>query len=266
MITASIGVACNKWQSYQWWPVLRAIEKDAERHGIRVVDLFTEPGSDVGRNRSKITRRFRQTATQWLMFIDDDTIPPTNALSLLMAIGHPFVAGAYFYKDGSDAHQFAPLMYRRVETGRYTPVVDYHRGEILTVDAVGLGCSLIHRALFDKIAAGQNVGLRPDGAVEFVAKGTDKRHRRGLKIGECSSWEKHEHLPFFVTAGGRTEDYYFAELAASVGVRPVVDTMIECQHIGDYGYGGKDFRDLRKVRERRLSAGRQVVDRSLAAV
>jgi hypothetical protein len=255
MTTVAIGVACNKWQSYQWWPVLRSIEVEAAHLGARVVDVFTQAGSDVGRNRSVIARRFRASGAEWLHMIDDDVVPPVNCLAMLLTMQQPFASGVYTYKDGSDAHQFAPLMYRRVpETGRYTPVVDFSRGEMLTVDAVGLGCSLIHRAVFESILGAYNVGLRSDGAVVMVPKDTPKRERKGIKIGRPKDWESYEFLPFFLTENGRTEDYYFAELAARAGFRPVVDTLIECEHLAEYGYGMSDFRALRrgKATRRRL--------------
>jgi len=261
-----IGIACNKWQDPGWWsPLVRQVGH-LWRYGVEFGSLYTEMSTDIGRNRSVITRKFRQGDAEWLWFIDDDTIPCEHALMKLLQLNAPIAALPYFYKD-REKHMFAPLIYMREENNRYKPITNYHRGEILEVDAVGMGMTLIHRSVFDAILTKYTVGIEDaKGAVVMIRKNSTPESRPGIRKGDAEKWEKHDYIPFFVSEKGRTEDYYFCELAADVGIKPVVDTLYECDHIGRTGYNGSNFRALRAMRRRKLSQSRQMGNPSLAVV
>ena len=169
-----VGVACSANQTPQWWEPLTATllredrTDDIEIHNIvavgsampdhnknRVIELYRQ-GDSIPRqsktdtNRNKIANiDFLTGGADWLWFIDDDTPPPHNALSQLLEKRCSFIAGAYF-DLGADSHH--PIAYiREGKYGWYMPVQGYADGALMQVDSVGMGCTLIHKSVFEKI-------------------------------------------------------------------------------------------------------------------
>ena len=245
MIGVSLGIACNpRGESFGFSGAVEGLMHYSWQHGIDAQPPLRIASADVGHNRSEITMDFRhKTTNDWLMFLDDDTCPPVDALCRLIDLYQPYCAGVYYYKTREKG--FEPLIYSREPNGRYKPFTDYHRGEIVQVDSVGMGCTLIHRMVFEGILNRFNVGLRPNGSVTLVKKGAPKAARYGVKIGDSKALDKYDAIPFFLTDQGRTEDHWFAELAEVAGYKPVIDTMVECSHIGEIGTTGANYRWLR---------------------
>jgi len=180
-------------------------------------------------------------SAEWLFSIDDDTTPPPGAIAHLIALGRPFVSGLYF--NARKPH--APIAYMRNELGYYESIYNYPRGALLQVDAVGMGCTLIHRSVFEKIKAEHVVYKRPNGSVTCVHKSKildnktykgknqkDTFVQDGLLQTPIHPQPEDDLLPFpyFSLEYMRTEDLWFCELAANVGIRPWVDTNIVCEH------------------------------------
>ena len=107
-----------------------------------------------------------------------------------------------------------------------------------------MGCTLLHRSVFERIQDEHQVFVRPNGSlialhrsqIYFPGKRW-KGRREEYKEGEWLHMRLQEPgedddrpWPFFAMEYGRTEDHHFWELAASVGIRPWVDTSIVCQH------------------------------------
>ena len=195
-------------------------------------------------NRVKITRDFLSGKADWLFQIDDDTTPPPDALARLLTAQRNFIAGVYF--NPSKPHN--PIAYLRDETsGLYEPLYGYPKGTLIQVDSVGMGCTLIHRSVFEKIYAEHRVFTRPDGSIFAIHESAIRDNPAVFNDGFTTTKayiengfyhvpvvevEKDERpFPFYAMEYGRTEDHWFCELAANVGIRPWVDTTVTCGHL-----------------------------------
>lgn len=104
-----------------------------------------------------------------LWFIDDDIIPPKNALDLLMTHDRDIVGLLCFMMKADDAGQLVPLpiAMRYNANKQYNVFFD---GKGLTeVDALGGGCIMIKRAVYESIG-GRAYEFRyyPDGTLNLV--------------------------------------------------------------------------------------------------
>jgi len=132
----------------------------------------------------------------------------------------------------------------RYENGLYASIHGYPKGALYPVDSVGMGCTLIHRSVFEKILEEYVVYMRPNASLVPVHKGaiwgSTKRHKGKLdnfvedgylhtRVGKPDA-DDDRLFPFFSLENGRTEDHHFCELCAGVGIRPWVDTNVVCGH------------------------------------
>lgn len=262
-----IGIACSPSQSPIWWAgLITAILAEERAGGVKLGRVLTvqsalpdhkktnivsqtsiyAPETEKKRNeltdanREKAVKGFLEGDSDWLWFIDDDTVPPPDALTRLLAHAMPFVAGIYY----NIRPPYNPIAYIRQPSGLYQTYMGFAKGTFTQVDSVGMGCTLIHRSVFEDIMSGHKLFMRPNGTLapvhkrnvvnnkppkedkpEYVSDGY--LHTRLLPLEEGDS----RPFPFFVLEYGRTEDHYFCELADSVGYKPWLDTTIVCKHI-----------------------------------
>lgn len=245
--TVDIGVPCNKNESSKWWGKLMAEALRATEQGVRVRKTIFAGGALTDSARNTIAATFLQGGSDWLFMFDDDTIPPPGTMVRLLELNVPLASGVYFGRvDVKAGEPVVPLFYRRehqgVAAGEYFPISDYYRGEIVTADAAGLGCSLIHRDVFTAIMDHYVLMKRPTGPILPVDPSRVDAHLSlGLTLFDPLTAEREYHYPFFAFDNGRTEDFFFFELAHPLGYRVVVDTRVECQHLTDYVIDGVDY-------------------------
>jgi len=206
-------------------------------------------------NRQTITGYFLEggesgAKADYIFWNDDDTIFPDGAISRLLRLDKPFVAGVYFNTNPP----YNPIAYRRLDNGGYKPLWDYPPGAVIQTDCVGMGCALVHRSVYEKILEEHVVYQRPDASLMPVHKSMIHSNGQGLSMSDMFGTYKtqvidgylvqklvppdmnpdpklHPRLfPFFVMEQNRTEDMYFCELAANVGIKPWLDTTILCEH------------------------------------
>lgn len=234
--TVDIGVACRDMQGHEWWsPLLgECIALTKQKH-VDLNQILAVGSAMTDYNQNNIVKLFLAGKSDWLYMIEDDTVHPKSTLLQMLARGEPFVSGLYFstnpphnpiaYWRNTDAD--AALNPARV-AGTYRPVADYERGEIFHVDSVGMGCALIHRTVFERIAAAYTLRQRRRNATLVLChNGEDIEHERDLvdvPADDTRPW------PFYAFEYGRTQDHWFCELADSVGIKPLLDTGIECSH------------------------------------
>ena len=256
-----IGIACYGMQPPQWWlPIMvnllaennvtceigqvhasMAMLKDHNKNGI--VDNQKDRNTQTDEARQQVTiEGFMAGNADYLMFIDDDTVPPKGTIGHLLGLKRPLVSGLYF-SGGPDSD---PIAYTRNPDGSYTTIGVYTPGSVFEIDSIGMGCALIHRSVFEKIKAEHEVFITPKAALvaihkskildHKVFKGSDKNKREVVTNG---TWHiplqpmpenDVRPFPFFALENSRTEDHHFCELADAVGIKPYLDTNVICEH------------------------------------
>lgn len=199
-------------------------------------------------NRGEIVKRFLDGESDWIFMIDDDTVPPKGVISHLMGLGRELVGGVYY----NTKPPYNPIAYYRREDGLYSAVYDYIHGSMLQVDSIGMGCTLIHRSVFEKIMAGHTLFQRPNGSLMVVPNekiGLSESFWQEPMNGNEVVWDDggdyvwylqklvpledisdNRAWPFYALEYGRTEDHHFCELADNVGIKPYLDTAVTCEH------------------------------------
>lgn len=279
-----IGVACSGAQTHNWWlPIMGQLLAERD-NGINIGEIIAvssaipdfNKNAAVGSlpfwkeeekkradltdaNRMEISGRFLEGSADYLFFLDDDTVHPPGTLTHLLSLGRDFVAGLYF----NPRPPFNPIAYYRNENGTYHPLYGYAPGTLVQVDSVGMGCTLIHRSVFEKIMEAHTVFQRSNGSMfpvwneriseQWLAGLGEEKLYLNRENGEASyvlpatrievSPNDNRNFPFFAMEYGRTEDHHFCELAAHVGIRPWVDTNVKCSH---WKYQGTTYADYKR--------------------
>ncbi|MCI0700239.1 MAG: hypothetical protein L0241_04050, partial [Planctomycetia bacterium] len=157
--TVDIGVACRDKQSENWWvPLLGECIALTAHHVVTFGRILTQDSAMADQNQSAIVKMFLDGTSDWLYMIEDDTVHPKHTLPTLLQHGRPWVSGVYYatqpphnpiayYRNTPEDEARDPHHVR----GLYFPPKGWERGEVFEVDSVGLGCSLIHRSVFEKI-------------------------------------------------------------------------------------------------------------------
>lgn len=113
-------------------------------------------GPLIAMARNQLVEKFLTSDLEWLWCVDTDIVFRTNAVDRLWEIAdpitRPIVSALYFIPSAYDDK--VPAIYRAVnESGRlvFRPLKKWPENSLLKVDAVGAGCMLVHRSVFEKI-------------------------------------------------------------------------------------------------------------------
>jgi len=262
-----IGIACNKNQPHDWWGRNVPEWLRLAASGLVEFEGFLAIGSALtDHNRNHIADHHLDGEADAIWWIDDDVIPPPGTLERLLALDVPIAAGVYFLGKPP----CNPCAYQRREDGLYRPLWNYQRGEIIEVDSVGMGCTLIRREVYERIREEYVLFRRKRNAVVVPVQQKDVsrvgpllgrqirkfggeviRYQKGtcISIEELVGPVEVEVWPFYAFENGRTEDHWFCEMAQRVGFKIVVDTGIECQHWKLRPITGQSFRQMREAYE-----------------
>jgi len=267
-----IGIPCLAYQAQGWWTSLSGLLLSEERYGkIKIGTIRASSSaipdmnknatvggkrfSDVDENRRTISKNFLDSNADYIFWIDDDTAPPQLAITKLYNSGHDFIAGLYFANS-----TYNPVMFKRADNSfGYVSIVNYTQGELIEVDGIGMGCTLIHRSVYEKILDGHNLYRNRVGALIPIPKSAvldkepviPKDFMPYIQNGIYQEpyWKTElkpeENFPFYMFHGGRGEDVHFCELAANVGIKPWVDTSVLCEHYKIRSIKESDFIDKR---------------------
>lgn len=155
---------------------------------------FYGPDSlEVGEARNEIVRSAMRDGVEYLFFMDYDVSPPPYAIQKLLTLKTDIAAGVYHAKQIPSY----PLILVR---GHHWAFEDYEYGDLISADAVGMGCTLIKMSVFEKIE-------------EPWFKTVPPVSKDGLHV-----------LPTL------TEDVYFCDKAKAAGFEIIVDTSVQAGH------------------------------------
>ena len=139
---------------------------------------------------------------QYLFFLDSDVIPPRDVVFRLMAHNKPWISGMYCRR--SPPHS-VPVMIKNS-----TWHTDFVPGSTIEVDLTGAGCLLIHRTFLESIPH-----QRPEIGKSYFDWRVDMA---GLQLPP--------DLPPL------SEDFTLCVHARKYGIPTLVDTSIQCRHVG----------------------------------
>lgn len=165
---------------------------------------------------------------EWLFFIDHDTImPPTTLLKIneYMLAGEPPIVGGLYFTKSIPAE---PLVYRGSGNSHYR---NWHLGDKVWVDGLGMGCTLIHVSLLRAVWEDSEI---------YQLRGTEARR---VFESPAKQWYDPEKGGWHTTSG--TEDLFFlsriisGDYLSKAGWSKyskkkypfLVDTSIFCTHI-----------------------------------
>lgn len=270
-----IAVACSAHQIPSWWsPVMSMLLRTDRSASLEIgmiravssavpdsnknttIGAYKRRSSLTDYNRNEIVNKgFLDGDAEWIFWIDDDTVPPEHTIEHLVSLGRPFVAGVYFLPT----EPYNPIAYKIRDDGLYHAVYNYPKGALIEVDSVGMGCTLIHRSVYENILEEYEVFQRMNGSLLPVHKSQvmkpvvsehTKKKLPYVRAGEYREQvitlreDENREFPFYLLEHGRTEDHYFCEMAAKVGIKPYLDTAIECDHYKHRAVNVDDYQKL----------------------
>lgn len=148
-----------------------------------------------------------ESGADYLFFLDSDVIPPPDTVPRLMAHNVPIVSGVYCRRSPPHA---IPVMIKNKQW-----VTSFPANALISVDVVGAGCLLVHRDVFASLPP-QRVGSH------WFDWKVNLRGAPGFDEADCMS-----------------EDFTFCAHARKNGYKVLVDTSIQCKHVGlaEAGFG-----------------------------
>lgn len=251
----AFGIPTYGSQEPAWWaPFVRQVGR-LHQYDIEFVDVFVHSTMRTDGNRNWIARNFLQSDAEWLFWVDADNINPVASIRRLLdtaSNGKTLVSGLYFTKEKNPI----PVVYVHAKDGRYRPLTQWERGEIIPIEAAGMNCCLMHRSVLEDIdkhyvalrmTYGGDIAVHRDDIVgdvfEDVGDPTDNKVIDGQWRFRVYSPAEPVNVPFFELRFGRTEDMGFFEKARRVGHRLWLDTSVECGHLKHAPVTGKEYRE-----------------------
>jgi len=134
--------------------------------------IFGQKRTIVHQARNIIVKALLESNYEWLLFLDSDQVFEPGLLNKLLATGKDFVGTQIFKR----VPPYAPCIGKVDKKG---DLISIMANELMEVDSIGMGATLIHRRVFEKINKPQ---------FEFIGeKGEDivfceKVKKAGLKI------------------------------------------------------------------------------------
>lgn len=149
----------------------------SKQNDIQTMIVFEPFAAPIDHARNMIVHRFLGTDCTHLMMIDDDIVPPVNALEQLLTHDKDIVAAACPL-IGPDSKRDLKITFNAFtvsEDETYTPIIDAIG--LQEADAVGTGCIMIKRDVLENIESpfitqyNKNNGLKTTGEdINFCKK------------------------------------------------------------------------------------------------
>ena len=147
----------------------------------------------IAEARNKIIDMAIERKADYLFFLSDDVIPPSDVLVKLHQRRTDLVTGVYWTK------QYPSTPYLWKEDGIKTAYMDWKLGEYFEVQYAGVDCLLIDMSIFKKLK----------------------------KPYFSTNWSYFKDTP---PSSFITEDFYFYEKCKHAGIKLMCDSSIQCLH------------------------------------
>jgi hypothetical protein len=128
---------------------------------------------DSALNRNTIREMALHSDAEHFLFVDSDTVLPSDALTRLISHGKDIVGG--WYPLVHESQRWAVATYEDGVFRNFSAPVP----GLVPVDMVGLGCALVSRRVYEAVSF--NPGLLPGDTVTLA----DGRH---CPMGICAKW------------------------------------------------------------------------------
>jgi GT2 family glycosyltransferase len=153
------------------------------------------PGLPFDQARNQLVKSMLRDGSPWILFLDDDVIPPPDTYDKLSSLGKEIVSGVYWKRQG----KIVPAAYRKAHPNP-TPIPSIVGELPVPVDYVGAGCLLVHRSVFETVKY------------------------------PWFEWKlDREDLPLHERVG---EDFDFCNKARSAGFQVTLHQGVRCKHTG----------------------------------
>lgn len=166
-------------------------------------EILYVSGVDVALSRNRLMENAKG---DYIFWADDDVLLPADVIPRLFRHDKDFVSGLYFSRRAPHFPQIHKV--NKKNKNRYDSIIDYKKDSLIEVDAVGGGCMLIKREVFDKLK-------KP--YFQYTPAG-----EKTLKKGE---------------------DYFFCDKVREAGMKIYCDTSVIGLHIGEM-FVGKEHWDI----------------------
>lgn len=139
---------------------------------------------------------------QYVFFLDSDVIPPRDTIHRLLAHKKPIVSGVYCRRSPPATVPVA------IKNGTW--VTKLNPNALMEVDLVGAGCLLIHRSVFESLP-----------------------HSDAARGKKWFDWRVDmKDVPGVQPGSALSEDFQFCLNAKNFGYQILLDTSIQCKHVG----------------------------------
>lgn len=156
-------------------------------------------GREVGDARNYIVEQAIKANAEYLLFLDDDTMPPPNIFIKLLQHRKDIVSGLYCTKTNPSY----PLMFEEPGAGCFDK---WKLGDLVKVWGCGMGATLINMRVFTE----------------------GKITKPFFKTERLVACKDPQTLEWHYRSG--TEDLYFLDKAMDAGYETFVDTSVQCYH------------------------------------
>ena len=151
-------------------------------------------GQSLTTARNFLVMEGLKSGAEYLFFLDDDIIGPSNGLVTLLGTGLPIVCGLYMAKKKKEERGLAAWMNNPGGAG-YLAIQMNQNGRFIQVDVTGMGFALIHRSVFERVTY---------------------------------PWFE------WPVGGPSEDFFYYEKVFKEIGVKPVIDMSCQCEHIGTF--------------------------------
>jgi cellulose synthase/poly-beta-1,6-N-acetylglucosamine synthase-like glycosyltransferase len=133
-------------------------------------------GQPFPQNREALVDKYLETDAEFLFFLDDDTIPPPDAIEKLLSSDKDMVTGITWGKK-ADKENKPMIGYQNPRNGIIQWTTSWVYPDLFRIDGCGLSCALIKRSVLDGMTKPRflyNWRLKhPNGGYTDIFEGED---------------------------------------------------------------------------------------------